>query len=75
MEKLRRVKKGRRFAGVCGGLAKSVGIDVSYIRLAWMAAVIVPPYDHYIAVGAYILLAVLLPEEKKYKELFDGEKI
>ena len=62
MEKLRRAKKGKKLTGVCAGLAKSIGVDVSYVRWAWLAMALVPPFNHLIVIAAYALLAWIIPE-------------
>lgn len=73
MEKLRRAKKGRKLTGVCAGLARAIGIDVSYMRLAWLAMALVPPFNHLIVVVAYALLAWILPTaDKEMEMLSDG---
>ena len=51
MEKLRRAKKGRKLTGVCAGLAYALGLDVSYVRLAWLAMAVVPPFNHLVVVA------------------------
>ena len=62
MEKLRRAKKGKKLTGVCAGLAKSIGVDVSYVRWAWLAMALVSPFNHLIVIAAYALLAWIIPE-------------
>ncbi|MBQ5702820.1 MAG: PspC domain-containing protein, partial [Peptococcaceae bacterium] len=36
IDRLRRAKAGRKFAGVCAGLGRFFGIDPLYIRLVWV---------------------------------------
>ena len=62
MEKLRRIKKEKKLTGVCAGMAKAIGIDVSYVRLAWLAMALVPPFNHLIVIVAYALLVLIIPE-------------
>ncbi|MEE0547023.1 MAG: PspC domain-containing protein [Peptococcaceae bacterium] len=62
MEKLRRIKKEKKLTGVCAGMAKAIGIDVSYVRLAWLAMALVPPFNHLIVIVAYALLVWIIPE-------------
>lgn len=66
MKKWHRVKKRKRIMGVCAGLADNIGIDVSYIRLAWLTMTLVPPFYHLLLISLYVALAVILPEEKDY---------
>lgn len=63
MEKIRRLKREKRIAGVCGGLARAIGIDAAYIRLAWLAMAVVPPFPHILIILLYAALAVIIPEE------------
>lgn len=62
MEKLRRAKKGKKLTGVCAGLARTIGVDVGYVRLAWLAMALVPPFNHLIVIIAYALLAWIIPQ-------------
>lgn len=74
MEKLRRARKGKKLTGVCAGLARSIGVDVSYVRLAWLAMALVPPFNHLIVIAVYILLAwILPPADRELEALSDGE--
>ena len=43
-------------------MAKAIGIDVSYVRLAWLAMALVPPFNHLIVIVAYALLVWIIPE-------------
>ena len=52
MEKLRRQRKGKKLTGLCAGIARLIGIDASYVRLAWLAAALVPPFNHLVAIAA-----------------------
>ena len=57
-KKLYRSAKDKKIAGVCGGLAKYLNIDVTVIRVIWAL----------IALGgagilAYIVCALIIPEE------------
>jgi len=40
MSKLHKSNKNRVFLGVCGGIAESIGVDVSVIRLGFVAGAI-----------------------------------
>jgi phage shock protein PspC (stress-responsive transcriptional regulator) len=57
---LRRSRSDRMIMGVCGGIAKKLGIDANLVRLVWAALSIG-------SVGAgillYIVAAVVIPEE------------
>ncbi|MEE0434536.1 MAG: PspC domain-containing protein [Peptococcaceae bacterium] len=74
MEKLRRARKGKKLTGVCAGLAHSIGVDVSYVRLAWLTMALVPPFNHLIVIAVYILLAWILPQaDRQLEAVSDGE--
>ena len=66
LDRLRRAKAGRKFAGVCAGLGRFFGIDPLYIRLVWVLVVLFPPVSTLAAVAAYIVLAYVIPEETDY---------
>lgn len=68
MEKLRRAKKGRKLTGVCAGIARFIGVDASYVRLAWLAMALVPPFNHLIVIAAYVLLAWIVPAAEREAE-------
>ncbi len=66
IDKLRRPKEGRKFAGVCAGLGRFFGIDALYIRLAWVLIALFPPFSTLAAIAAYIVLAYVIPVETDY---------
>lgn len=68
MEKLRRQRKGKKLTGLCAGIARLIGIDASYVRLAWLAAALVPPINHLIVIAAYVLLAWIVPAAEREAE-------
>ena len=68
MEKLRRQRKGKKLTGLCAGIARLVGIDASYVRLAWLAMALVPPFNHLIVIAAYVLLAWIVPAAEREAE-------
>jgi len=55
-KRLYRSRTKRVFAGVCGGLADYLGMDVTLLRIL---AVIIPGIN----LVTYIILAVIMPEE------------
>ena len=57
--KLHKSKSDRKLAGVCGGLAESLGIDSTIVRLVW--ALMICGWG--IGVPLYIICAIILPEE------------
>lgn len=61
-KRLYRSKKNRIIAGVFGGLADYLNTDATILRLAW---VLVTVFTGFIpAVVAYIVAALIIPEEK-----------
>jgi phage shock protein PspC (stress-responsive transcriptional regulator) len=60
-QKLARSRAQRRIAGVCGGIAEYLGVDVTFIRTAWVVLSIVPGA----VIGgviAYLLAWLVMPE-------------
>jgi len=58
---LRRSRRRRIIAGVCGGLGEFFGISPTWFRLAFLIALIpggVP------GIGAYLLLWIIIPKER-----------
>lgn len=78
MEKLRRAKKGKKLTGLCAGLAYALGLDVSYVRLAWLAMAVVPSFNHFVVIASYVVLSWVVPNaslnvDKEQEALFEGE--
>lgn len=61
-KKLYRSATNKVFAGVCGGLGDYFGIDPTIIRLIWAVVCIVGGTG----LLAYIIAALLIPEEPEY---------
>lgn len=57
---LRRSREDRMVAGVCGGLAKTLGVDAAIIRIALVAATILG-----FGAGAvvYVICCFIVPQE------------
>ena len=60
-QRLMRSRTDRRIAGVCGGLADYFEIDPVFVRLAFVAAVFVPPFAAAAIIG-YIAAWIIVPE-------------
>lgn len=61
-KRLYRARDDRMLAGVCGGLAKYLGVDATIVRVLWVVLSIVPGS----LVGGlivYLALALIMPEE------------
>ena len=57
-KKLYRINEGKKLAGVCTGLAKYFNLDVTIIRLIWVACVLLGGSG----ILLYIIAALLIPE-------------
>ena len=56
---LSRIMEGKKIAGVCAGYADYFDMDVTLMRLIWLALLLVPPG---IGLVAYILSWMVLPK-------------
>lgn len=59
MKKLCKIREGKKLCGVCAGLAKYFDIDVTLVRLAWVAFTIFGGSG----ILAYIVAAIVMPED------------
>ena len=68
-KRLVRARKGRLLAGVCAGIAEYVGIDVTVVRLVFVALGVVT-----FGVGVLIYLAawIVIPEEGEDQSIAEG---
>jgi phage shock protein C len=57
---LRRIREGKKIAGVCGGVARYFDIDVTLVRILWILVTIFPPLPGIIA---YIVCWIVMPED------------
>lgn len=62
---LRRSIADRKIAGVCGGLAEYLGVEVTIVRLLWVIVAIVPGAV-FGGVIAYLVAWLLMPEDESY---------
>ena len=58
-KKLYRSRKNKSIAGVCGGIAEYLKIDVTIVRLIWALAILCAGTG----LLAYIVCAFVIPEE------------
>jgi len=61
-KRLYRSRKDRMILGVCGGLADYFNIDPAIVRVVLVLLALIPP--HGIVILAYIVLAIVVPEER-----------
>lgn len=64
-KKLYRSRTDKKIAGVCGGMAKYLNIDNTVVRLIWA---IVGLCTVGTALLAYLICALIIPEEPEYIE-------
>ena len=67
-KKLYRSKSNKMIAGVCGGVAEYLNIDVTIIRVLWAVASLFA----FFGVILYIICAIVFPE-KPDAEIIDAE--
>jgi len=60
MSQLHKSNKNRVFFGVCGGIAESIGLDISVVRLGFVLGAI---FTGSILFWMYLLMALVLPTE------------
>lgn len=58
-KKLYRIEDGKKLAGVCGGLARYLNMDVTVIRLIWAILTFVG----FSGIPLYIIAALIIPSE------------
>lgn len=59
MKRLYRSRTDRMLFGVAGGLARYFEVDVVFVRLLWVLAVVAGGWG----IAAYIIAAIIMPEE------------
>ncbi len=59
MKRLTRSATDRKLAGVCGGIGEYFGVDPTMVRIGWVVFCLLGGSG----VLAYILCAILMPEE------------
>lgn len=57
--RLRRSRTNRRIAGIAGGLADYFGVDATWVRIAFVASVLLPGPQ----VLLYLVLWLVVPED------------
>jgi phage shock protein PspC (stress-responsive transcriptional regulator) len=60
MSQLHKSNKNRVFFGVCGGIAESIGLDISVVRLGFVLGAI---FTGSILFWVYLIMALVLPTE------------
>lgn len=58
--RLRRVLADKKIAGVCSGFAEYFDMDVTLVRLIWLAVTLIPPAP---GVIVYIVAWIILPTD------------
>ena len=57
---LRRIREGKKIAGVCGGVARYFDIDVTLVRILWVLLTICPPLPGLVA---YVVCWIAMPQD------------
>jgi len=57
--RLRRIREGKKIAGVCAGFAEYFDIDVTVMRVIWIGLTLLPPH---IGLIGYIVAWAVLPK-------------
>ena len=57
--RLRRIREGKKIAGVCAGFAEYFGTDVTVMRVIWIALAVLPPH---IGLIGYLVAWAVLPK-------------
>ena len=65
MKKLYRKRNDKKIAGVCSGIADYLNIDVTVVRVIWA---LVTLFSLGTGLIAYLICALLMPEEPDYIE-------
>lgn len=69
-KRLERSRKENVLAGVCGGIAKYLNIDVIVVRAIWfISAVFGGP-----GLGTYIICAIIMPKEKYSEAYYENDE-
>ena len=58
--RLMRIRQGKKVAGVCGGIARYLDLDVTLVRIVWVLLTIFPPVPGIIA---YIICWIVMPQD------------
>lgn len=69
-KKIYRINDGKMAEGVCGGIAKYFGIDVSIVRFVWLLFCLAGS----IGIWLYLICTIAMPKEPKRWEENKCEK-
>ena len=70
MKKLYKSRTDKKLSGVCGGLAVYFGVDSTLIRAGWVIFSLMGGSG----LLAYIICAIVMPDEPYDAERYDGNK-
>ena len=65
MKRLYRIEKGRKFLGVCGGIAEYFKIDPTLVRLIWVIGTIA---TFSLGFWGYLIAALVMPNKSELPE-------
>jgi len=63
MKKLYKIREGKKICGVCGGVAEYLNVDVSIVRIVWLAALLCAGTGGLL----YLIAALILPYKEEVK--------
>ena len=69
-KKLLRTRKDNVLAGVCGGIARYLGIDVVIVRIIWVISALMGGFG----LGTYIICAIVIPKERSQYNRIDSDR-
>ena len=72
MKKLYRIEKGRKFLGVCGGVAEYFKVDPTIIRLVWVVVTIL---TFSLGFWGYLVAAFIMPNKSELPDELQDSNI
>ncbi len=69
IKKLYKSSENKKICGVCGGISEYLKIDATVIRLLW----VIVTFLGGAGVMAYIICALIMPEEPHFPDYRDGD--
>src|SRR6266550_4073488 len=67
-KRLVRIREGKKIAGVCGGFARYIGVDVTLVRIVWLMVAFMAGAGFL----AYIVAWIAMPKETEPRGYLDA---
>jgi len=67
-KRLERIREGNKIAGVCGGFARYIGVDVTLVRIVWLMVAFMAGAGFL----AYIVAWIAMPKETETRAYLDA---